>query len=77
MNWVSPGGRGGGPEAEQVNRRHEKAKAKAGEGRNGGCPESFTRLFYVVWERTLLYVFLGTRQGQGGAQETCVKTSDT
>lgn len=54
MNWVSPGGRGGGPEAEQVNRRHEKAKAKAGEGRNGGCPESFTRLFYVVWERTLL-----------------------
>lgn len=38
-NWASPGGRGGGPEAEQVNGRHGEAKARAGEGRSGGCPE--------------------------------------
>lgn len=39
--------------------------------------ERFTRLWYVVWKRTLFYVSLGTRQGQGGAQVTCVKTSHT
>lgn len=77
LGRVSPGGRGWGPEAEQVSGRHGTARPDQGAQEWWMSRERFTRLCYVVWKRTLFHVSLGTRQGQGGTQVTCVKTSHT